>query len=99
MLPLTWETERWSDFPCNPGGKETWVPSVPWVPVLTSDCEPSVLIDTSLWLLQPPWLESKTKLKTKANKSNKIMGAETQKADRCPLVLRTNCFMQRSNYQ
>jgi hypothetical protein len=56
-------------------GRDTWVPWVPCVPVLTSDREPSVLIETSLWLLQPPWLQSKTKLKTKANKRSRMRTA------------------------
>ena len=55
---LTWEMERVSTcllwlFT----GMET---AVPWVPVLTAEFEPSVVIDTSLWLLQPPWLQRKT---------------------------------------
>ena len=58
LVLLTWEMERLSAcllwlF----GGMET---PVPWVPVLTAEFEPSVLIETSLWLLQPPWLQRKT---------------------------------------
>ena len=52
---LTCDTESCSPGlflpPCTLCGKETLVP---WVPVLTSESEFSVLIDTSLWLLHPP---------------------------------------------
>ena len=50
---LTWDMERCSGLflPCTLCGSETLVP---WVPVLTSEREFSVLMDTSLWLLHPP---------------------------------------------
>ena len=57
--------------------------------MLTSDIEFSVLIETSLWLLQPPWLEKKNKTKNGANtkkrlKTGTVLG---QKVDECPAAV------------
>ena len=69
------------------------------MPVLTSESEFSVLMDTSLWLLHPPWLEKKNKTK---NKANKRLRTGTVLGQKGTSVLRpsrgTNWFMQRSNY-
>ena len=75
---------------------------MPWVPVLTSDIEFSVLIETSLWLLQPPWLEKKNKTKNGANTKKEVengdsFGAKSERVS-CGSGWGTNWFMQRSNY-
>ena len=60
---------------------------MPWVPVLTSDIEFSVLIETSLWLLQPPWLEKRNKTKNGANTKKETGTVLGQKVDECPAAV------------
>ena len=95
VVRLTCDMERCSVLflPCTLCGSETLVP---WVPVLTSESEFSVLMDTSLWLLHPPWLEKENKTKNKANKRlGTVLG---QKGTSVLRPSGTNWFMQRSNY-